>query len=119
MNRFPKLIGGLLLLGSLGAIGGVAAGDHGDSKNDKQARKLQNHLDARAALQRGEILPLARILEVVAKRMPGGDVIEIELERDKRTGAFSYEVKVLDREGIVRKVTLDAKLGTVISVEND
>src|SRR3546814_7163715 len=41
-----------------------------------------DHIEARELLQRGEIVPLAQILEVVAQRVPG-DVIEVELERSE------------------------------------
>lgn len=75
-----------------------------------------DHLEARALLQRGEILPLARILETVHERVPG-DVIEVELERDD--GIWEYEVKVLTAAGRVRKVELDARDGTVRKIKDD
>src|SRR3546814_9916253 len=60
-----------------------------------------DHIEARELLQRGEIVPLAQILEVVAQRVPG-DVIEVELERDD--GVWEYKVKVLTATGRVRKL---------------
>lgn len=75
-----------------------------------------DHLEARALLQRGEILPLARILATVHERVPG-DVIEVELERDD--GVWEYEVKVLTAAGRVRKVELDARDGTVRKIKDD
>lgn len=75
-----------------------------------------DHLEARALLQRGEILPLVRILETVHERVPG-DVIEVELERDD--GVWEYEVKVLTAAGRVRKVELDARNGTVLKIKDD
>lgn len=75
-----------------------------------------DHIEARALLQRGEILPLAQILDRVAGRVPG-DVIEVELERDD--GLWEYEVKVLTPTGQVRKVKLDARQGTVIKIKDD
>lgn len=75
-----------------------------------------DHIEARALLQRGEILPLARILETVHERVPG-DVIEVELERDD--GVWEYDVKVLTAAGRVRKVELDARNGTVLKIKDD
>ncbi|KFN49449.1 PepSY domain-containing protein [Arenimonas composti] len=75
-----------------------------------------DHIAARAALQRGEILPLARILEQVQRREPG-DVIEIELEREDE--GWEYDVKVLTPSGVVRKLTLDARTGEVLKVKDD
>lgn len=75
-----------------------------------------DHVEARAALQRGEILPLVQILEQVRRREPG-DVIEVELEREDE--GWEYDVKVLTPTGIVRKVTLDARTGAVLKVRDD
>ena len=75
-----------------------------------------DHVEARALLERGEILPLARILEIVRATQPG-DVIEVELERDD--GAWEYDVKVLTADGVVRKITLAARDGTVLKVRDD
>ncbi|MGD2020700.1 MAG: peptidase M4, partial [Thiohalocapsa sp.] len=40
-----------------------------------------DHDRARAALERGEVLPLAEILASVTAQVPG-DVVEVELERE-------------------------------------
>ena len=62
------------------------------------------------------ILPLARILDIVKNHTPG-DVVEVELDRDD--GVWEYEVKVLTADGIVRKIELDARTGTVLKVKVD
>ena len=98
---FPFAAAALLALG--------AAPVHADDDRD-------DHVEARALLERGEILPLVRILEIVRARQPG-DVIEVELDRDD--GVWEYEVKVLDAQGVVRKVTLAARDGTVLKVKVD
>ena len=76
-----------------------------------------DHVEARALLQRGEILPLSRILAVVQQRVPG-DVIEVELDHGKHHG-WEYEVKVLTAQGRVREVKLNARSGEVRKVEDD
>ncbi|WP_332677031.1 PepSY domain-containing protein [Brevundimonas sp.] len=75
-----------------------------------------DHVAAREALRRGEILPLARILAVVARHVPG-DVIDVELER--KDGLWRYEVKVLTSTGRVREVKLNARDGSVLEIEDD
>ncbi len=75
-----------------------------------------DHVEARELLQRGEIVPLARILEVVQQRVPG-DVIEVELERED--GLWEYKVKVLTPAGNVRKLYLDARNATVLKIKDD
>ncbi|SOD54305.1 PepSY domain-containing protein [Pseudoxanthomonas wuyuanensis] len=75
-----------------------------------------DHLEARELLKRGEILPLAHILDVVQARVPG-DVIEVELDRDD--DGWEYKVKVLTPTGLVRKITLNARNGAVIKIKDD
>ena len=75
-----------------------------------------DHIEARELLRRGEIVPLARILEVVQQRVPG-DVIEVELERED--GRWEYKVKVLTPTGLVRKLYLDARNGAVLKIKDD
>ena len=75
-----------------------------------------DHIEARALLQRGEILPLANILETAQRRVPG-DVIEVELERED--SGWEYKVKVLTPTGQVRKITLNARNGAVLKIKDD
>jgi uncharacterized membrane protein YkoI len=75
-----------------------------------------DHVEARALLRAGKILPLARILATVQKRVPG-DVIEVDLDHEDR--GWEYDVKVLTPAGRVRKVTLDAKTGVVLKIKDD
>jgi uncharacterized membrane protein YkoI len=87
----------------------VASGVAGDDD-------AREHDAIRAALQRGEVLPLARILAIAQQKVPG-DVIEVELE--SKRAALIYEIKVLTESGRVREVKIDARKGTVLSVEDD
>jgi len=98
-----------LLLGAsaLGLSPGALAGSHDHD----------DHVEARALLQRGEILPLSRILAIVQQQVPG-DVVEVELEHGKHHG-WEYEVKVLTAQGRVREVKLNARSGEVRKVEDD
>lgn len=75
-----------------------------------------DHVAAREALRRGEILPLTRIL-AIAQRAEPGDVIEIELDRHRE--GWRYKVKVLTPGGRVRKLRIDARTGAVLEVKDD
>ena len=81
--------------------------------DDKDARE---HDAIRGALQRGEVLPLAKILTIAQEKVPG-DVIEVELETEH--GVLLYEIKVLTQSGRVREVKIDARTGSVLKVEDD
>lgn len=75
-----------------------------------------DHVAAREALRRGEILPLTRIL-AIAQRAEPGDVIEVELDRHRE--GWRYKVKVLMPAGRVRKLRIDARTGVVLEVKDD
>jgi uncharacterized membrane protein YkoI len=70
-----------------------------------------DHDRARAALQAGEILPLATVLQRVAAEHPG-QVLEVELERE---GArWVYEIKLLQAGGGLLKLEVDAASARVL-----
>lgn len=71
----------------------------------------QDHDRARAALERGEIQPISRVLEAAAREVPG-EVIEVELEREH--GRWVYELKVITPRGRVREVLVDAGSARVL-----
>jgi uncharacterized membrane protein YkoI len=83
---------------------------------DDKAKHAREHEEIRAAMQRGEVLPLGKILAIAQEKVPG-DVIEVELEN--KHGALVYEIKVLTESGRVREVKIDARKGTVIKIEDD
>jgi uncharacterized membrane protein YkoI len=75
-----------------------------------------DHERARAALERGEVLPLATILQ----RLEGvidGDVIATEFDRDD--GRWIYEIEYIDRDGRVVELEVDAADGSVLKREVD
>jgi uncharacterized membrane protein YkoI len=104
--------GSLLLRGivciaiALGAAAGLADSDD----------KKREHDAIRSALQRGEALPLTRILAIAQQAVPG-DVIEVELET--KHDALIYEIKVLTGNGRVREVKIDARTGSILKIEDD
>src|SRR3546814_2329463 len=59
-----------------------------------------DHIEARELLQRGEIVPLAQILEVVAQRVPRSEEHTSELQSLMRT---SYAVFCLKKKNLTIK----------------
>ncbi len=83
----------------LGWAGISAAGDH-----DR----------ARQALEAGEVLPLQTIMQRVERDYPG-QVIEVELERDR--DRWVYEIKTLRSGGSLVKLKVDARDGSILGVK--
>src|SRR5688500_14077495 len=78
---------------------------------DDRSRHEREQDAIREALQRGEVLPLAKILAIVQQHVPG-DVIEVELENER--SSLIYEIKVLTKSGRVREIEIDARSGAVV-----
>ena len=75
----------------------------------------RDHERARQAVQAGQVLPLPAVLEKLATTHPG-QVLEVELERESDQGreAWVYEIKLLQRDGQLVKLELDAKTAEVL-----
>lgn len=71
-----------------------------------------DHERARAAVQAGAVLPLPAVLERLQRSHPG-QVLEVELERDD--GRWTYEVKLLQPDGRLARLVLDARTAEVLS----
>ena len=64
----------------------------------------------RQAVQRGEIKPLSDILAMVRDKLPG-DVIGVEIDSDD--GRWRYEFKVIDKQGRLFEVYVNAQTAAV------
>ncbi|AHF05234.1 peptidase [Marichromatium purpuratum 984] len=64
-----------------------------------------DHDEIRRLREHGQILPMAQLLERLERRHPG-ELIEAELEH--RHGGYRYEIKILDADGRVHELELDA-----------
>ena len=71
---------------------------------------------ARRALQRGEVLPISRLLTLATRYIPG-DVVEVRLE-PRQSGDIYYRLKVLTPSGRIRELVLDARTGDYIDTED-
>lgn len=76
----------------------------------------KDHDRARAALERGEVLPLAEILERVQGQL-AGEVIATEFDRED--GRWVYELKLIEPGGRVVELEVDAADGRILHSELD
>jgi uncharacterized membrane protein YkoI len=109
MNPPMKRRATLLALCALAALPASA-------QDSKHAREAADQRAASAALARGEILPIVKVLEIATARVPG-DVLKVKLERE--SFGFKYEVKILAKNGRVREVEVDARTGRILKIEDD
>ncbi|WP_404300896.1 PepSY domain-containing protein [Alicycliphilus denitrificans] len=89
----------VLLAWALGAASAQAAGDH----------EL-----ARQALQQGQVLPLRQVLDKI-EREHQGQVLKIEFEEDD--GRYIYEIRLLQKDGRMAKLKVDAVDGRVLKIK--
>jgi len=71
---------------------------------------------ARRAVDRGEALPIADLLERLKTRVPG-EVVGVEFDREH--GKWIYEFKIIDSRGHLLEVYVDALTGAVLTMEKD
>ncbi len=75
-----------------------------------------DHNEAYELLQSGDILPLEKIL-IISRKLVHGRILEVELEHEH--GLLIYELKILDKKGIVWKIEINAKTGSILKKEQD
>jgi len=105
--RLP-LLALVLVLPLLAVNTAFASGDK-DSHDDSD-----DHDRARAALERGAILPLSQIT-AIAQETFGGRVIEVEF--DEEDGGFIYELELIRSDGQLIEVEIDAASGRILKME--
>lgn len=77
-------------------------------------RKDSDHDRARHALQQGQVLALRSVLDQV-EREQRGQVLKIEFDEDD--GRFFYKIRLLQPDGRVAKLKVDAVTGAVLSIK--
>ncbi|WP_322996380.1 PepSY domain-containing protein [Castellaniella sp.] len=92
------------LLAATLVLGAWATGAQAHSHDREKAELLQSM---------GEVMPLQDVLALVAKDYPG-QVLKVEFEDEK--GKWIYEFKVLQDQGRLVKLEVDARDGKVLSV---
>jgi uncharacterized membrane protein YkoI len=88
----------------------IHAGDH-EHDHDHEHDLVHDHDWARQALVRGEIAPLEKVL-AAARSEIDGDFVGAELEIEH--GAWVYDLKFIDRSGVLRKIHVNAKTAKII-----
>ena len=78
------------------------------------ASDSRDHERARAAVEAGQVLPLPTLLERLRRTHPG-QVLELELERED--GRWIYEVKLLQANGQLLKLEVDAATAQVLQAK--
>lgn len=71
---------------------------------------------ARLLQQQGNIMPLEQIINK-AMTVKSGQILETELDEDD--GQYRYELEILDKQGQVWELELDAATGELIELENE
>ncbi|MCU0775938.1 MAG: hypothetical protein MUC74_16030 [Ideonella sp.] len=72
-----------------------------------------DHDWARDAVRAGEIRSLAEILKRLEREFHG-QVVEIELERERDAGRIVYEIELLAPSGHVIELVYDARTGVLV-----
>jgi uncharacterized membrane protein YkoI len=104
MTAFDRLRTAIVALGAMAACAPPAA------------MADENHVTARRLREAGEIRSLEEI-SAKARAAKPGEILETELERSR--GRYVYEVEILDAQGQVWELKLDAKTGELLGMEID
>jgi uncharacterized membrane protein YkoI len=75
-----------------------------------------DHDEAMRYFESGKTLPLEQITSAALRAAGGGEVIEVEF--DVKDGVAVCEVKIIDGRGRVREVTVDARSGRVVEIDD-
>jgi uncharacterized membrane protein YkoI len=81
----------------------------------EELEELPDYEQAREAVGRGQAIPLAQILDLVADKIDG-EIVGIELEREGT--ALIYELKVIKQGGRLTVVYVDAASGKILENGN-
>jgi uncharacterized membrane protein YkoI len=91
-------------------------GAHEYEYDEHEEDDEHDHDRALEAVRKGEVMPLEKVLTLVRTKYKGA-VVHTKLEREH--GAWVYELKILDRNGRMREVYINAKTGKLIKIESD
>lgn len=92
----------------------LLADDHG--RGGHREHDDHDHDRALIAVQRGEVLPLEKVLATLSATEKG-TVVGVKLVQDD--GKWQYRMKMIGNDGRLRKIAIDAKTGAVLSSKED
>ncbi len=75
-----------------------------------------DYIEAKRLYDSGEILSLEVILKNVRQEFPG-KVLEVELEKEH--GQIVYEIEILNDNGVITEIYVDAKTGKLLLTKED
>lgn len=78
--------------------------------------QADTHDEVRQLSEDQQILPLEELLKQVRQQHPGR-VLEVELE--KESGQYIYEIEVLNKQGQVSELKYNAQTGELLKYETD
>ena len=74
----------------------------------------RDHDQARQALEQGRVLRMSQVLDKI-EREQRGQVLKIEFERED--GRYLYKIRLLQADGRLAKLKVDAVDGRVLSIK--
>ena len=99
--RLHRLAGSALVVACALGAGPALHADEGGHDHDR----------ARQALEQGQVLPLRTVLDRV-EREYDGQALKVEFEHED--GRFIYEIRLLQRDGRLVKLKVDARDGRIV-----
>ncbi|HRL99717.1 MAG TPA: PepSY domain-containing protein [Acidovorax sp.] len=102
--RLHRLAGSALVVACALGAGPALHADEGGHDHDR----------ARQALEQGQVLPLRTVLDRVEREYQG-QALKVEFEQDD--GRFIYEIRLLQRDGRLVKLKVDAVDGRVLKIK--
>ncbi len=105
-NKIMNRVGRTLLISILICSSGSTIGS--DDSDD--------HLQAKALVMEGTIIPLEEILKQVAVDQPG-HILEVEFEQ--KDNRYIYEIELVDEKGLVWELKYNAKSGKLLEREQE
>jgi uncharacterized membrane protein YkoI len=111
MGRMFKIVALILiqLLAPYLAVVSDISISYAYADNDDSGRSHQRSI--RNAVQQKQILPLGKIKQYIENKTKS-EIIYIELEREH--GQWVYEFKIVDRNGRLREIYVDATSGKIL-----
>ena len=101
---------------SLALLAGPFCRSEAQSADHEIEQETHDADRARRALEKGEILPLERVMARLRDTVPG-EISGVELEQEG--GRWIYEFKIISPSGRMREVRVDAKTGSVIGKDGE
>ena len=80
------------------------------------SRGVEDHEQIRRLKESGKIRSLESVLEEIRRDYPGR-IIEIELDDDD--GSYTYELELVNKQGVVWDLEIDARTGKLLEKKQD